>query len=274
MQEGWIKLGKLEYRPVHGRYVYNEATRSHDLVPDAEVHHVEIKLTQEQVSVVDFSRLDELKEYKWYADKSCKTYYAKAKRNSKALKMHRFLTNNQWKTVDHKDGNGLMNIDSNLRDGTHVNSRNKVKSRGYFYNQREKCIVAEYQSYEGKKIQKLFHAEEYGTAQLTEVAAQKWYHENALRVIEQIERDGPCKIRYVPKKRERQDGELNIGHRPAKRDYYVVIDRNDKRFMKCFNYRTITKEEALQQAIVWRDKIWEDNPSANQIRKKSKVDVE
>lgn len=271
MQEGWIKLGKLEYRPVHGRYVYNEATRSHDLVPDAndKTHHVEIKLTQDQVTVVDASRLDELKDYKCHAARRKSKYYA---RLSGSGLMHRFLTDCQWEEVDHKDGNGLMNIDSNLRDGTKINQRNQVRAVGHTYDEHSEGCVARYYGYNGKCVTRRFYTSDYGTRELAEEAAKEWYQRESLAVIARIERDGECKGKPKRPKRTSNSGESNIFEYPSA--YHVRFKRKGVAYSKYFSFTTIPKEEALQQAVAWRDEILAQHPPSKTGPKRQKIGVE
>jgi hypothetical protein len=56
--------------------------------------------------------------------------YAVTKIQGRMIKMHRLITGFQWKTVDHRNGNGLDNQRSNLRDGTTANQHNRKPTDG------------------------------------------------------------------------------------------------------------------------------------------------
>jgi hypothetical protein len=86
-----------------------------------------IQLTRGQVAFIDDEDAEAVNKHKWTAVKSShgKTWYAHrhAKINGKwkHLRMHRFLMNApQNMKIDHRDGNGINNVKSNLRLCTHA----------------------------------------------------------------------------------------------------------------------------------------------------------
>lgn len=92
-----------------------------------------IMLTQDKVALVDDADFEWLNQWKWYAVKSKRTYYATRKKNNKSILMHRLilgLTNpNIWS--DHRDHDGLNNQRSNLRKSTPLqNASNKIPKIG------------------------------------------------------------------------------------------------------------------------------------------------
>lgn len=90
----------------------------------------EIKLTQGKVALVDDDDFERVSSIKWCADvKGGGTLcYARGYSNGKMISMHQFITGN--KMTDHRDGNGLNNIRSNLRSCTpSENQYNKGKCR-------------------------------------------------------------------------------------------------------------------------------------------------
>jgi hypothetical protein len=101
----------------------------------------EINLTQGYVALVDDEDYDYLMQWKWFACKTGKTFYADRttsgakgqKRNH--IKMHRVIMDTpEDMQVDHIDHNGLNNQRSNLRNCTkHENSVNSVCYRGIGY---------------------------------------------------------------------------------------------------------------------------------------------
>lgn len=90
-----------------------------------------IKLTQNQYTIVDDEDFEKLNQFKWYAHKIRKNYYAERKitLNGKkfTIRMHRQLIPCcEGKQPDHKNRNSLDNRKSNLRIATHSqNSQNR-----------------------------------------------------------------------------------------------------------------------------------------------------
>lgn len=93
----------------------------------------EIKLTQGKVAFIDDEDFEFLNQFKWYAHKDCRTYYALRNiylENGKKhlLSIHSVI---MGKTPDgfvndHKDGDGLNNQRYNLRFLTHrQNTQNR-----------------------------------------------------------------------------------------------------------------------------------------------------
>ena len=91
----------------------------------------EIALSRGLVAIVDDADYDTVMSAgKWYADPSCRTFYARRNfwtpdRRCKSIKMHRFLTG--WDLVDHVNGDGLDNRRANLRAAT---TRTNTFNRG------------------------------------------------------------------------------------------------------------------------------------------------
>jgi len=92
----------------------------------------EIQLTQGKVALVDDDMFDEINQFKWYANKQKNTFYAvrNSKTNGKCclILMHHEIIgrpSNGFET-DHKNGDGLRNLRSNLR---HVTSRQNNQNR-------------------------------------------------------------------------------------------------------------------------------------------------
>lgn len=79
-----------------------------------------IPLTRGKFAIVDDEDYEWLNQWKWYAQKHHRTWYAKRAilKNGKlkTIYMHRQIVNAQkGQETDHKDGNGLHNQRSNLR---------------------------------------------------------------------------------------------------------------------------------------------------------------
>jgi len=97
----------------------------------------EITLTQGKVTIICEHDYDWVIEHKWYAVKSTHTYYAAARFGKKIISLHRFINETPDHLVtDHKDGDGLNNICTNLAsvrqiDNTHNRAISKNNTLGY-----------------------------------------------------------------------------------------------------------------------------------------------
>lgn len=96
----------------------------------------EIKLTRGKVALVDDADFEILSKYKWSAIKGRNTYYASRQERSsngrqKSIKMHRQIlgTTSSEIHIDHRDGDGLNNQRTNLRECTHA--QNKQNALGH-----------------------------------------------------------------------------------------------------------------------------------------------
>lgn len=91
-----------------------------------------IPLTQRLFAQVDDWNYEWLNQWKWYAQKDKKTFYAARgiwdNGHIKTIRMHREILNTPDNVlVDHKDHNGLNNQEFNIRNVTHSqNQMNKI----------------------------------------------------------------------------------------------------------------------------------------------------
>ena len=92
----------------------------------------EISLSQGKVTLVDDDMYEELNQYKWFATKSYNTYYAErmspyvnGKRTK--IKMHHEIIGKPPEDLvtDHRNGDGLFNLRSNLY---HVTNRQNCQN--------------------------------------------------------------------------------------------------------------------------------------------------
>jgi hypothetical protein len=99
-----------------------------------------IILTQGKYAIVDNKDFERVNQYKWYALKNGKVYYAMSRLGGgrNGVSLHRFLLNYPKGIIDHINMNGLDNTRSNLRISNHslnalngtVTKRNKLGVRG------------------------------------------------------------------------------------------------------------------------------------------------
>ena len=93
----------------------------------------EIQLTRNMVTLVDDDMYEELNQFKWYAGKFRKTFYAvrnssRVNGNHHIILMHHKIIGKPPKgfVTDHRDGDGLRNLRYNLRHITgRQNNQNK-----------------------------------------------------------------------------------------------------------------------------------------------------
>ena len=97
-----------------------------------------IQLTQGKVAVVDQEDYETVAQFKWYANKSHRTFYARRMVRvlgaRKMIAMHAAIMGKPPRPgieIDHRNGNGLDNRRTNLRWSTVAqNKRNRRKTRG------------------------------------------------------------------------------------------------------------------------------------------------
>jgi len=107
-----------------------------------------IKLTQGKNTLVDVGDYEFLSRFKWHAVSRGSKFYA---RNGKLGYMHRIIIHpGSDEQVDHRDGNGLNNVRSNLRRSSNSqNQMNKKKQggnttsryKGVYWNKRDRIWV-------------------------------------------------------------------------------------------------------------------------------------
>ncbi len=138
---------------------------------------------------LDVQDYDLLKDYKWYAHKGRKTYYARGVVNGRRVYMHRVIMGEPANVfVDHKDGNGLCNVRSNLRlasDSENQCNREKTIQNSTGYKGVHKAVRLKNKPYEAqiRVNNRRYHLGRYATAeeaaQAYATAAQKLHAEYA-----------------------------------------------------------------------------------------------
>lgn len=80
-----------------------------------------IPLTQGKVAVVDFEDFEKVRPYKWHVNETLNIWYACCRIARRRVYLHRLITNASCgQSVDHRDGNGLNNVRTNLRICSHA----------------------------------------------------------------------------------------------------------------------------------------------------------
>lgn len=156
----------------------------------------EIKLTQGKVALVDDEDFEYLNQFKWYASKCRKTFYAQrcvkvAVNKWVIIKMHRVLLNTpSHLMVDHIDHNGLNNQKANIRNCTQLQNAKNITSRGrskylgvYYTSSTIKGVRYEYITASIRVNRKLIslgnHKTEIEAAKAYDQAAKKYFGEFA-----------------------------------------------------------------------------------------------
>lgn len=150
-----------------------------------------IELTQDQRTVVDPSTYEWAGQFKWYALKDCRTFYAARKIITPAGRgvslLHReILKATDGQLVDHIDNDGLNNVKSNLRlcsDGQNArNARlrtdNATGFKGVSFSARLNKFQAEI-SFNGRKLYLGVFLSAVEAAHARDAAALKFHGEFA-----------------------------------------------------------------------------------------------
>ena len=104
-----------------------------EVLPDGTIR---MHLTQNKCVIIDSKDYDKVKGKRWYTQKTLNTMYAYSdgrdkNGNGSMISMHRVLLGaNSRELVDHIDGNGLNNVQKNIRQCSHFqNQCNRRKSK-------------------------------------------------------------------------------------------------------------------------------------------------
>jgi len=152
-----------------------------------------IKLTQNKFAIVDPEDFETLNQFKWFANRSHKVFYARRViyiyGKIKVIQMHRQVLHYDGELfVDHKNRNSLDNRKANLRIATAAENRSnssrdiECKSSRY----RGVCLKKDLNKwqasigYRGKRIHLGYFENEIDAAKAYDEAARKYYGEYAV----------------------------------------------------------------------------------------------
>ena len=142
----------------------------------------EIPLTQGKIAIVDDEDFELVIQYKWRSHKGRNTFYA---RSDKVGYLHKFIMSpDQGMQIDHRDGNGLNCIRSNLRIATcsqnatnaGVRKNNTSGYKGVHFKKNEGKYEA-YITYNGKRIGLGLYEDSRDAAHAYDHAAREYFGE-------------------------------------------------------------------------------------------------
>ena len=182
-----------------------------NLIPNTK----QIQLTQGKFAIVDEDVFDYLNQWKWNAIKGKGTWYAETRiidsNGSRNVKMHRFIINGNLGAldIDHKNGNGLHNYKSNLRECKNVqNCMNRRKRNNCSSIYKGVCYIKRNRNYssvikvEGNPVWIGAFAEESDAALAYNDAAIKYFGSFArLNEVTKLETNPSLAdkaIKYIP----------------------------------------------------------------------------
>jgi len=175
MDEGWIK-------PINGQRNWWRYKA------DTDQRHIEVKLAwpnEKKYTTIDAMQFDLMQTRKWRARFISNIWYAEASvrvaGKNTTVQLHRYIHPLIGKIIDHIDGDGLNNVESNLRNGTHgVNQSNLRKAPAGVAEDGNN--VVSYWRENGKTVRRYFNYAQlgYDDAWAAAIACRK---ENAERVF-------------------------------------------------------------------------------------------
>jgi len=231
------------------------------------------------IADIDAHRHAEIAEFRWHAWYSGRgiTRYAVTTNGETPTYMHVLLFPNMKSQIDHKDKNGLNNIEENLRSGADgINQRNRSGTRegeiaGVINLEHRRQTIAYWTERDGKSVRKQFTWSQFNNDKKAAYeAAVKCRTENNDRVMKELA-DNP-RITPIQKKGKRpkvsNTGVKNVRFMPSQNLIRANITINNKSHQKNFHLSKYSKEDAIENARLWVAKIQEENPSQ---KKKQKV---
>jgi hypothetical protein len=189
--DGSVSTKTLPFTEETKKSVYDEAVKIrnglsdiHDLTTNKiriiDDDKIEVKLTKDQIMIIDYKFLNIVEKYHIFATKSSNEnskYYACIEVNGIMNKFHKFITG--WDMVDHIDRNPMNNCLSNLRETTHkLNNNNRSKSEtsnaielGVTYSAKDDAYKARIKQ-DGKEVCKQFSVKKYGKDEALRLAIE------------------------------------------------------------------------------------------------------
>jgi len=97
--------------------------------PSDEIRY--IPLTRGKYAIVDAKHFEALNKHKWCVIHRGRNVYAGRRKNGKTISMHReIMKTPEGMVVDHIDGNGLNNLEANMRNCTKAQNSYNSRPRG------------------------------------------------------------------------------------------------------------------------------------------------
>lgn len=256
--------------------------------PDTGNVYIEVELTQEKVAICEFAKFDKMQERKWNARRTIGGTYdlwyacttvCNVTGKQTTVSMHTYLFSDIPAPIDHIDHDGLNNVKSNLRCGSHgINDRNRRTAVGIQEGKRE--FRAYWTDINGKQHIRYFIKSRYASDEDARVAAKACRDENADRALaEKIATQkadplqAPIAHEYAPRTKPRaliQTGLRGLtyrhknGHSPHVRGCVTV---DGKRYGATFTLSTYNNDydTALAAATIWLTETRAAHPKRQKI---------
>jgi len=275
MADDWIK----PIRGQHNIWRYK---------PGTEQRYIEIKLEQ-LCATIDFAKFDLMQTRKWRVVLDRNIWYAEAsvrvagKKTSSNVLLHRYLHPLIGKIIDHIDGDGLNNVEANLRNGTHgVNQSNLRNAPAGVARKGDSCVVAYWRENGRTEFRHFSYAQHgFDAAWAAAIACRK---ENAERVFaDKLARAAaeppPPKREYGPA-RVRSTGIPGVSEKKKKGvavGLICSVSIGGKLVQKCFSFSKYDdRDAAIAAAKEWLEtkRAQSNLVPTDDKRKRRKIAVE
>lgn len=251
--------------------------------------YIEIELTSNKFATCQYIYFDMIQTRKWYASRAStkrETWYAYSKGcdaetgKRVSMSMHHFLFPHIPSPIDHIDGDGLNNIITNVRCGSHsINARNKHDVSGVY--ERGTSIIAQWYDSTGKHCCETFSKASFDTVEEARAAAQESRDRHALEAfnaklaMQAADPKPPRVVRELaPRKKNRAEVQIDVVglsyQAPKSGASPVVIGCltiNKIRFKQVFTLSKFDNsfDAAVEAGTAWVEKIKRENPKKRKI---------